>query len=335
MEDLISVIVPVYKVEQYLEKCIESITNQTYKNLEIILVDDGSPDNCGKMCDEFARKDKRIKVIHKKNGGLSDARNFGLKVAKGKYIQFVDSDDYMDLDMIKFLYDNMKKYDCDISMCGYYIVKGNELETDCKNEKEIFSPKEAIAEFLIDKRVRAYAWNKLFKLELFKDVSFPVGRVFEDQLTIPKLFLKAKKIVFNNKPLYYYVKREGSILNTQTKELRIAYINAVFEIQDYIKNNITGLEQYLNYNISHVAVNTFNDIGLFKMYELLEDKTVNELYDKLVDIFKDKDMEKFIISNSENAKKIHYYYLLEDKLKYVKYNSYLPVIYIEHKDLAK
>ncbi|MBR1540013.1 MAG: glycosyltransferase [Clostridia bacterium] len=121
-EELISIIVPVYKVEKYLDKCINSIVSQTYKNLEVILVDDGSPDSCGKMCDEWTQKDTRIKVIHKENGGLSDARNFGLDCAKGKYIQFVDSDDYIEKDMIEFLYKNLKENNADISICSNYMV---------------------------------------------------------------------------------------------------------------------------------------------------------------------------------------------------------------------
>ena len=121
-EELISIIVPVYKVEKYLDKCINSIVSQTYKNLEVILVDDGSPDSCGKMCDEWTKKDTRIKVIHKENGGLSDARNFGLDCAKGKYIQFVDSDDYIEKDMIEFLYKNLKENNADISICSNYMV---------------------------------------------------------------------------------------------------------------------------------------------------------------------------------------------------------------------
>ena len=125
--DLISVIVPVYKVEQYLNECIKSIINQTYKNLEIILVNDGSPDDCGKMCDIWAKKDNRIKVIHKKNGGLSDARNCGIDIANGKYIQFVDSDDLLELDMIDFLYTNIQKYNCDISICSNYIFDEKEV----------------------------------------------------------------------------------------------------------------------------------------------------------------------------------------------------------------
>lgn len=122
-EDLISIIVPVYKVENYLSKCLDSMICQTYKNIEIILVDDGSPDNSGKICDDYAKKDSRIKVIHKENGGLSDARNAGLKIATGKYIGFVDSDDYISVEMYEKLYNQAKKEDADIACCNYYRVK--------------------------------------------------------------------------------------------------------------------------------------------------------------------------------------------------------------------
>ena len=133
MEDLITIVVPVYKVEKYIDRCVTSILNQTYKNLQIILVDDGSPDNCGKICDEYAKKDNRIEVIHKENGGLSDARNAGINIAKGKYIAFVDSDDYVSNDYIEYMYKILKKENAKISICELQIVwKNTKIEENIK-----------------------------------------------------------------------------------------------------------------------------------------------------------------------------------------------------------
>ena len=168
MSKLISVIVPVYNVEKYLEKCVSSIVNQTYKNLEIMLVDDGSTDSSGKMCDEFAKKDDRIKVIHKPNGGLSDARNSALKIAKGDYIGFVDSDDYIADDMFETLCDLMEDNNSDISIVSFYEIYNNKL-IGVRDSKELenMTKLEAMKELLIDSKIQSYAWNKLFKRELF------------------------------------------------------------------------------------------------------------------------------------------------------------------------
>ena len=149
--DLISIIIPVYKVEKYLEKCIESVLKQTYTNLQIILVDDGSPDNCGKICDEYAKKDSRIEVIHKANGGLSDARNVGISKAKGRYIGFVDSDDY--------------------------------IKEDIRNKENgirEYSRLDILKEVLLDKNIQSYAWNKLYEKELFDEIKYPIGKKYEE-----------------------------------------------------------------------------------------------------------------------------------------------------------
>ena len=170
-KDLISVIVPVYKVEKYLEKCIESVLKQTYTNLQIILVDDGSPDNCGKICDEYAKKDSRIEVIHKINGGLSDARNVGINRANGRYIGFVDSDDYIKEDMYEKLINLIKEYDADISICNLYdVIDGKEYVRNKDNGIHEYSRIDILKEILLDKNIQSYAWNKLYKKELFDEI---------------------------------------------------------------------------------------------------------------------------------------------------------------------
>lgn len=325
-QDLISIIVPVYNVEMYLEECVNSIINQTYKKLEIILVDDGSTDNSSKICDNFAEKDNRIKVIHKENGGLSDARNAGIEIANGKFIQFIDSDDYIDLDMIELLYNNAKKYNADISMCSHYIL-AEECTPEGTNTLTVYNRVEVLKEVLLDEKVRSYAWNKLFASKLFKEIRFPKGKVFEDILTIPKLFEKANTIVLDDVSKYYYRQRKGSILHIQTKELRLAYINSALEIMNFIREKEPSLDEYCAYNIAHITIKTFNDIGLFNMYYMLDEKIVNNLYEQTCDIFSNKKYEKVIIQNSSNIKKLHFYYLITDKEGYIANNKKLPLIY--------
>lgn len=204
MEELISVIVPIYNVEKYLNKCIESIINQSYSNLEIILVDDGSKDSSGIMCDSYILKDKRIKVIHKENGGLSDARNVGLDKAKGEYIVFIDSDDWIDEKMIEILYNIIKKNNSDISICDYFLAYNEEIQTQ-KEDIEIINLSNIEAlKTIYDKDLGVcmiVAWNKLYKRNLFKDdIRYPYGKIHEDEFTTYKLLYKAKKnIIYKSK----------------------------------------------------------------------------------------------------------------------------------------
>ena len=178
---LISVIVPIYKVEKYLHKCIDSILAQTYTNLEIILVDDGSPDNCGKICDEYAAKDSRIKVIHQPNGGLSAARNAGLDIATGDYIGFVDSDDYIAPDMYEKLYNALVKNDADMAICDYQRF-GNELPYDEMSlTTEVITGLQAMEkQNTVINCSFVVAWSKLYKSFIFSNVRFPVGKINED-----------------------------------------------------------------------------------------------------------------------------------------------------------
>lgn len=219
--DLISIIVPCYKVEEYLEQCIKSIVNQSYKNLEIILVDDGSPDNCSLICDEWSNRDSRIKVVHKENGGLSSARNEGLDIAKGKYISFIDSDDFVDETFIESLYINLKQNDADISCCGYYHYFNENLKEirHFKNIQLLMNSCEAIKIMNTIGYFGVGSWNKLYKRELFNNIRFPIGKLSEDWFILYKLIHESNKIYYDSEPKYYYRQRNGSL----TRNVKINY----------------------------------------------------------------------------------------------------------------
>lgn len=220
--DLITIVIPVYNVKKYIERCIKSVINQTYKNIEIILVDDGSTDESGDICDEYAKKDNRIKVIHKKNGGLSDARNFGIDAANGKYISFVDSDDFVTNNYVEVLYNLIKNNDSDISVC----IWKNVFE-DNKTKKSYFTlfHREITATNLVMLQHMLYqklfdtsACAKLYDISLFDNIRFPKGKLYEDLATTYKLFLKSKTISYSNDEIYYYFVRNNSITQSEFKE---------------------------------------------------------------------------------------------------------------------
>lgn len=214
-EPKVSVIVPVYMVEEYLPFCIECIINQSYSNLEIILVDDGSKDRCGKICEDYSRKDNRIVVLHKENGGLSDARNAGIKIATGEYITCVDSDDYIASDMIQDLYESIRRTGADIAICG--TIKTSVRQVNNKSqfapaEDIVMTPEQTIELGLYSKGFSLSAWGKLYKKSLFYGVEYPKGKLFEDLFTTYKLILKSHKIVYNEKVGYFYYYRPNSIV---------------------------------------------------------------------------------------------------------------------------
>lgn len=213
---LISVIVPVYNVEEYLVRCVDSIINQTYDNLEIILVDDGSTDMSGAMCDSFAEQDDRIKVIHKKNGGLSDARNAGLEIVTGDYIGYIDSDDWAEPDMFEMMITNCEKYDSDVAVCRYSCVFKDFTSNESTDLILKMTRDEALETYICENTERPIynsVWSKLFKRELVKDYRFPVGKKSEDIMYTTKAFCNMNSCVYIGKALYNYVcDREGSIM---------------------------------------------------------------------------------------------------------------------------
>lgn len=214
----VSVIVPIYKVEKYLETCVRSLLSQTLSDIEIVLVDDGSPDNCGKMCDDFEKGDPRIKVIHKENGGLSEARNAGIMAATSQYIGFVDSDDYVATDMYETLYSNVTRYDADVAICGLYdCYRTKKIPQFVGNEHLILDNEEALRLALEGVKLTVNAVNKLYKKELFDEIKFPKGKLSEDAFTIPLVLARARTVVFDSRPKYFYVHRGESITTSDFK----------------------------------------------------------------------------------------------------------------------
>lgn len=240
----ITVIVPIYKVEKYLDRCVESIVHQTYQNLEIILVDDGSPDNCPVMCDKWAEKDQRIKVIHKKNGGLSEARNVGMAIATGELIGFVDSDDWIEPNMYQLLYNHMMENDCDISACGVQMdwedsstSKFLTLQGCC-----LLDSKEAMRAIIEETWLKQPVMYKLYKLELVKDILFPIRKYHEDVFWSYLVVGRARRVCVFDRPCYHYVQRSGSIMSEKYSLKRLDSLEAKFMMVQYIEDNMPELK---------------------------------------------------------------------------------------------
>lgn len=245
----ISVIVPVYNVEKYLPKCVSSILKQTFSDFELILVDDGSPDGCGVLCDEYAKKDSRVRVIHKKNGGLSDARNVGIDAAKGDYLMFIDSDDWIDVDMLELLYTQAQKYDAQIVECSFRNVFENRMEeeTSCSGAVVLGTGIDGIEGILDWKHFKPVAWNKLYHRSVIGDVRYPVGKLHEDEFTTYKYFYRAAKIAYVDVSKYNYVKSRAESITAVYKEKNLDVCFAMRERRAFIEEHqILSLEKKAN-----------------------------------------------------------------------------------------
>lgn len=221
---MVSIIIPIYNVKNYLNKCIDSVLAQSYTDLEIILVDDGSIDGSALICEEYAKKDSRIRVIHKKNGGLSDARNVGTEIATGEWIYYLDSDDWIYPEAIKTLFDFAIKNNCPIVQGNLYYAYPDHLLYRTSTEKEkqnnILSTKDAIRELIINDRIKNFAWGKLYKSDFVKDILFPVGKFFEDSFWQHKIVDRCNRYGVVDTPLYYYRQRPDSISGTSSERLK-------------------------------------------------------------------------------------------------------------------
>lgn len=245
MNDLISVIVPVYNVENYLDECLVSIINQTYKNLEIILCNDGSTDSSLEICKKYQDLDERVKLINKKNGGLSDARNKGIENSSGKYITFIDSDDYINPNMISYLYENLKANNTEIACCQRQEVDDSSNYLKIKdinyNSFVVKGNYECMQEFLKFDRINTVAWGKLYDRHLFDNIIFPVGKYHEDVFTTYKTISKCNSIFVGIEKYYYYRIRKGSIINSNFNFKHFDSIDANVERTKFINLNYPSL----------------------------------------------------------------------------------------------
>lgn len=245
----ISIVVPAYNVEKYIAKCIDSLLVQTYENFEILLVDDGASDQTPEICDRLALKDSRIRVFHKKNGGLSDARNYGIERMTGKFLTFVDGDDYVSEDYLNTLHRMInKRSDVQIAMISGQELSENERPVKVSGVKErVLSSEQAVKKMLLRDEITHSSWGKLFRSELWSSIRFPVGQNYEDYATTYHVFSLADKIVFSNQPLYYYIQHSNSIMHQTCSEktlsvLRISDIVTEFIIKQWPETSVEALE---------------------------------------------------------------------------------------------
>lgn len=275
----LSIIVPVYQVEAHIDECITSILDQTFRDFELILVDDGSLDLCPAICDVYAQKDSRIRVIHQKNQGLSAARNTGLQAARGDYIGFVDSDDFIEASMYEKLLDNLEREKADISVCGRYKVWGDKkIQEQKSNVYKVMDSAQALA--LMNTNVLGYfdvaAWDKIYKRSCFKGIEFPEGKLCEDWFVMYKLFFNARRIVYDSIPLYNYRQRTGSI--THGKKVNTMSLSASLEVLNFVR---TQQPQYVR---EAQFAYVFAGIGVIDNYieqSSIDRKSIDAVYKKI------------------------------------------------------
>lgn len=320
----ISVIVPIYKVEKYLSKCIESIINQTYKELEIILVNDGSPDGSGKIIDEYAAKDPRIIVIHKENGGCSSARNCALDIATGSYITFADSDDILNEREYEVLYDLIKKYNADISFCELETISSEEFELYPNinlNKKEIvfekeYSVEDALKEIILNGNVGNYVPIKLFKKELFNDLRFTDKVYYEDVALLYKVVARANKIAYTNESLYYYqVNREGATTASFNEKKIIDSLTAYYAQYKYILERYPSMKEVISYNWVRLYTSAMEKICMNNYDMLYENEIVLKKYDDFKKAYENVSKE-FMINKLEPYRLISATLINEDRSLY-------------------
>ena len=296
MNELVSIIVPIYNVEKYLEKCIISLINQTYKNIEIILVNDGSPDNSLNICKKYQSTDERIVVLDKTNGGLSDARNYGIERAKGKYITCVDSDDYVLNDYVEFMYNNLKKDNADISICKHIVLFENNTQiSTATHKKYILNPKQTLEMLLYDEDMDVSAVAKLYKKELFNGIKYPKGQLFEDAATTYKLIDKADKITFESEGKYFYIIRQDSITNRKFDERKAELIKSTKQMTEYIRNKYPELEQGCNRREMYSYLSTLMQMTKekdIKKHSKLKNEIMNYIKLNRKKVLKDKRIPK-------------------------------------------
>ena len=260
---LISVIIPIYKVEEYLNRCVESVVNQTYNNLEIILVDDGSPDKCPQMCDDWAKKDSRIKVVHKKNGGLSDARNAGLDIAAGDYISFIDSDDWIDLETYSLIIEKIESTKSKIGAFDYIEVNDKSFSPKITEEYAVLTPEEGILSTINNNLIKTVAWNKVYHKDVLVGLRFEVRKLNEDEFFTFHALDRAARIVFIKRQCYYYFQRTSSIMGTYSLR-RLDMLEGVYNRTVFVEEHYPNI--YINAKICFAlcCINHYRQVLKYK-----------------------------------------------------------------------
>lgn len=283
-EELISIVIPVYNVKSYLNKCLITVVHQSYKKLEIILVDDGSTDGSSEICNSWAYRDSRIKLIHKSNGGLSDARNVGLGAATGKYVLFVDSDDWIAVNMVQDMYDAIRKNNADMAVCEFASVHNNGMVKKNFNHDEpvqILNQKEAMKLVLEDREITSHVWRKLYKRNLLPSDLFPNGKNFEDIYAMPTILKSCHKVVCLNDVYYFYrINNDGIVRTKNMKSLEDLYNNTVHQCREIV-NLYPDLRRIANTRIASVSENIWKDFIINKNTDFRKNKLKRNIYRNL------------------------------------------------------
>lgn len=287
---LISVVVPIYNVENYLRCCADTILGQTYENLEVILVDDGSKDGSGILCDEIAETDSRITVYHKENGGLSDARNYGIVRAHGEYITFIDSDDFIDKDYVGYLYDLIIKYGTDMSICQHRVLTGKKVLEYGSSGDECLENKECLERMLYDEVINTSAWAKLYRRDMFENISFPFGKCFEDIGTIYALMLLCDKIAVGYESKYNYIYRSDSIAHGSFKPNKLDMIEMTDKMAEDVLKTHPDLKKAAERRRLYARFSTLNQMLDIKDPVYIEKRSelIAQIRESAADVLKDE-----------------------------------------------
>lgn len=308
MKELISVIIPAYNAEQYIGRCILSVLSQTYENLEIIIVDDGSTDNTKMICNTFARKDKRIKLFSKDNGGTSSARNLGLMYAQGKYISFLDNDDWIEPSFYETLQRLIVEESADLSIVSYNQVFEDTKVAKLDSEKICtYDKKGAIVELLLDEVLQNYVWNKLYKKELFDGIKFPENIIYDDINVMSDIFQRCEKIVSYEYPLYNYRYRENSIINSRSHKKFEDEYKAVLIRYDDINQNIPEIDDYNAYSLIIWVIRIY--------YFMAKENDTNDTFlksdfKKIIAVF--EKYKEYVLNKMSSKKKVIWHIMLWD-----------------------
>lgn len=290
---LISVILPVYNVEDYIDRCMESVCSQSYSNLEIILIDDGSTDSSSVKCDQYAQKDSRIVVYHKENGGLSDARNYGIERANGEYITCIDSDDYVDKDYVDYLYALLSDDKTMMSICQHRVLFDSGKVKDFGSDgKDVLTNKVCIERMLYHDIIDTSAWAKLYHRTLFSDVKYPYGKLFEDIGTTYKLMLKCDKISVGYQSKYNYIVRSNSIVNCAFNPKKLDLLETTDKMAEDVLNVYPELEKAVLRRRVYARFSTLNQMLNTKDYTNERSQIIDFINKNKKDILSDEKIPK-------------------------------------------